>query len=542
MEPARSAEWLYRYKRKIILSTLAVLTAAIVLTMVIIAGVLRSRLLEDSKMRTEELSEILELSLRDLMLERNPATIQDTLDVIGKNESGLGRILILDKNGKIAYSTPRIGIGTSINRFQEPSCKPCHSAQNSIRGQTTLILKVEGQDILRHVKVFLNEQACIRCHPASETINGMLVVDRSVQPTYSLIAHVELILALLGGLCLAVLVPLSSRMLSRGVDTYINEVMLRSTELAMLYNLVGRLSKTIDLEELKPIVIDAFREILDAEEIHVLLPKRDGGYGGVLWTRTDQKIQRRGAPPGDPYRPLAEEWLQGRFADVRVSDDKKEVFMPVASGDRRLALIILRKKDNPVDEMGVRMIKAVSSHLAVAFENAALYRQAITDELTGLFTRRHFQHILERNLARHEKYGEKLTLLMIDIDDFKKINDTFGHPAGDDILKNIASTISKSTRDQDFSFRYGGEEFSVLLPSTDTNEGEAIAERIRDIVERTTSATGGHDLKVTVSLGVASCPENARTLRALVAEADKALYEAKYSGKNRVAVSRAGSY
>lgn len=225
MKGSRRADWLYRYKKKIILSILAIMIAAIILTMGVIAATLRSRLIEDSKSKTAELSDIIGSSLGHLMLVRNAESIQDTLEIIGKSGSSIVRVLILDKNGKVAYGMPKSGIGTLIDRFREPSCRGCHSAPGALPHQTTMILKVEGQDVLRNVKMIQNEKACHQCHPASDTINGKLIIDRSMRSTYSLIVNIELILALMGGLCLLVLVPLSSRRLSRGMDKYIHEIL-----------------------------------------------------------------------------------------------------------------------------------------------------------------------------------------------------------------------------------------------------------------------------------------------------------------------------
>jgi diguanylate cyclase len=106
-------------------------------------------------------------------------------------------------------------------------------------------------------------------------------------------------------------------------------------------------------------------------------------------------------------------------------------------------------------------------------------------------------------------------------------------------LRDLAGCIVRSTREQDFDFRYGGEEFSVLLPATDASAGKFVAERIRELIEKTVFTAGETKVHMTVSIGVASCPTNARTIRALVVEADKALYAAKRAGKNQVVMSRA---
>ena len=530
--------WMHRYKRKIIFGILALMTASIVLTMFFIAQTLRTRLIEDSKNKTWELSEVIGSSLRHLMLVRNTEKIPETLEVIGKSESSIVKAFILDKRGRVVYSSDRREIGRMIDRFQEDSCSVCHTSRGTIPQQTTMVLRTGSGDVLRNVNVIHNDRQCHACHSPADRINGKLIIDRSIEPTSALIGKIELILALSGSLCLIVLVPLLSKLLSRGVNTYIEEVDARSTELSMLYMIVERLSKTIDMDELKQIVIEMINELFDADEIHIVLPRDSSEYGGVVWTKRDRKLERRMAPAEDPHREDVTAWFQGNLPEVRLSGDNREISLPVTKGNHRLALIIIRKESGNMDAFGLNIVKAMGSHIAVAFENAALYSMAITDELTGMYTKRHFRTTIRKKFELFEQYGEKMTLLMIDLDDFKKINDTYGHPAGDQVLRDAAKCILDSTREQDFGFRYGGEEFSVILPATDLQAGKAVAERIREAVQSCTFSAGGANVRITVSIGVASCPSNARTIRDLVVEADKSLYEAKRAGKNRVVESR----
>ncbi len=532
------SEWMHRYKKRIIFGILAVMTASIVLTMLFIAQTLRSRLVEDSKNETRELSQVIESSLRHLMLVRNTEKIQETLEVIGKSESSIIKAFILDKRGRVVYSSKKKSqTGQMINRFEDRSCRPCHTAPGEKPQQTTLLLDSGPVRILRNVTVIHNEQQCHACHAPSDRVNGKLIIDRSMEPTSSLIAGVEIIIAASGALCLIILVPLLSKLLSRAVNTYIKEVDARSTELSMLYMIVERLSKTIEIEELKQIVIETIAELFDPDEVHIVLPREGSDYSGVIWKKSDGKTERRVGPGADPFRETIIAWVHGDLIEVEHSENNRVVCIPVTKGNHRLALIIIRKEDAKFNAFSLKLMKAMGSHIAVAFENAALYRIAITDELTGLYTKRHFRHTIEKKFDLFEHYGDKLTLLMIDIDDFKKINDTYGHPAGDHVLRDVSQCIRHSTRDQDFDFRYGGEEFAVILPATDGPSGKVVAERIREIIELTWFTIGEGKLKLTVSIGIASCPANAGSIRDLVLEADKALYEAKRTGKNRIVES-----
>lgn len=163
--------------------------------------------------------------------------------------------------------------------------------------------------------------------------------------------------------------------------------------------------------------------------------------------------------------------------------------------------------------------------------------KSITDELTGCFNRRKLKEDLKEELERAERYNNNLSVLMIDIDWFKEYNDFHGHQKGDKLLRNLVKTISQNIRSSDKLYRYGGEEFVVLLPETDEKEAAEVAEKIRHKIEK--KKFKGEELSqpnliVSVSLGIASYPKNAKNSGEIIFAADSALYEAKTSGKNTV--------
>lgn len=158
---------------------------------------------------------------------------------------------------------------------------------------------------------------------------------------------------------------------------------------------------------------------------------------------------------------------------------------------------------------------------------------AMTDSLTGIPNRRALMELAEHALAR--RGGAPMALMMIDVDHFKRINDTLGHPAGDAVLKQVARLLAGRLRGGDVLGRYGGEEFCVLAPDTDTEGARTLAESLRDIIAYRPLHAENNELKVTVSIGVACCPnDKTRELKDLLAEADAALYAAKEAGRNRV--------
>ncbi len=197
-----------------------------------------------------------------------------------------------------------------------------------------------------------------------------------------------------------------------------------------------------------------------------------------------------------------------------------------------LGLVVI-KKDEAVSPVNMELIAAMAKHIAIAFENARLYNIAITDELTMLFTQRHFRHVLEREFDNFERYGESLSLLMIDVDDFKPVNDTYGHIIGDAVLRGIADCVKDSIRATDIAFRYGGEELAVILPATGVKGAMEVSERIRTAVKSSVFDEMRHRVRVTVSIGVSVCPLNASSMYGLKVTADEALYEAKKAGKDR---------
>jgi diguanylate cyclase (GGDEF)-like protein len=172
--------------------------------------------------------------------------------------------------------------------------------------------------------------------------------------------------------------------------------------------------------------------------------------------------------------------------------------------------------------------------------NEKLEALAITDGLTGLYNRRHFQDVLEKEIERAEREGWPLSLLFIDLDHFKQYNDRWGHLEGDAELRRVAAQVLKSIRSTDTAYRYGGEELAVLLPSCPKEQAARVAEKLRQAVSTGTQKPGRFGGRTTVSIGVASYPADGRVARGLVDTADAALYEAKARGRDRVVAAGSG--
>ncbi len=163
-----------------------------------------------------------------------------------------------------------------------------------------------------------------------------------------------------------------------------------------------------------------------------------------------------------------------------------------------------------------------------------IYRLTTVDGLTQIFNKRYFSESLEREIARSSRYRREMSLVMFDIDHFKKINDTFGHLAGDHVLKSLASTVKGKIRREDLFARYGGEEFAIIVPEIDGHNAYQFAEKIRRIVEATDFFFENTKIAVTISMGVATLDAQTTDTASLVKRADEFLYEAKKAGRNCV--------
>jgi diguanylate cyclase (GGDEF)-like protein len=217
------------------------------------------------------------------------------------------------------------------------------------------------------------------------------------------------------------------------------------------------------------------------------------------------------------------------------------IAFPLRSGTSDFGSLVLAA---PVfDAEQVATAASLAAQSVVALENAHLHRiveqQALVDSLTGLANRRKVEETLRAELTRAERYGESVCLVLADLDDFKGINDRYGHPVGDEVLKSFAAALRDTVRESDVAGRWGGEEFALVLINTDAVGGARLAERARASFEAQAQAVAGGALTLTASFGVAAFPEVPEAGE-LFAAADAALYAAKRDGKNRVAVS-AGS-
>jgi two-component system cell cycle response regulator len=239
--------------------------------------------------------------------------------------------------------------------------------------------------------------------------------------------------------------------------------------------------------------------------------------------------------------PAAGEWRERDVpvfsAPMRIRGDSLLV-VPLLVKDEVIGTFTVAAKRGgafPVDRR--EMLGVIANQVAISLQNARMYQiveeQATTDGLTGLVNHRTFQERFAAMLGRAERHNFPVSLILTDIDHFKKINDSYGHPTGDEVLRRVAAILNASARKIDIVARYGGEEFAIVLESTDRIGARNLAERIRGEIEQQSFQSAKGPFSATLSLGVASFPEDATQKAEIIARADQSLYAAKHGGRNR---------
>ncbi|MEK6651363.1 MAG: diguanylate cyclase [Nitrospirota bacterium] len=218
------------------------------------------------------------------------------------------------------------------------------------------------------------------------------------------------------------------------------------------------------------------------------------------------------------------------------------VCIPLRVGPETIGILVLASRVGiKFDFDTAAVFSLIGNNISLIAEKIKLFQEtqrlALTDGLTGLYNVRFFYDMLNKEIARSRRYHTLFSLILFDIDDFKIINDTHGHQAGDDVLRSVASTLKTVSRETDIVVRYGGEEFILMLPSTPKHEALTLADRIREKVEEF-SYLGKETVKITMSGGVATFPEDAEDSKTLLYAADMAMYEAKGKGKKQVCCYR----
>jgi diguanylate cyclase (GGDEF)-like protein len=336
----------------------------------------------------------------------------------------------------------------------------------------------------------------------------------------------------------------------------------RADRIAAINRLTRVISSSLDIDAVYEVFAREVKQLIPYDRMGVLLPDESGaglrivqlaadrpGFGerGSVWPNSEGTgigwVMSRRQP--HVARDLAERRLFAEDEMLLNEGIRSSIRLPLIARGKVVGAIFLDSATaGSYGERELELLVPLGEQLAIAIENASLFqrinRLALTDELTGLFNRRHFYHQLGQEFKRARRYGRPLSLMMIDIDFFKRYNDQYGHLAGDQALRMLAARLRETTRSVDILARYGGDEFGIILPETDLARARIQGERIRSAMDGLGAGPGepregGND--VTISLGVACLVPHMREMEDLVREADQALYRSKAGGGNRISLA-----
>ena len=330
--------------------------------------------------------------------------------------------------------------------------------------------------------------------------------------------------------------PLTRELLLESVDQHA----------ILLYEVASRLNTILDLKTALQEVSNLMRVSMGAEKCEVVLADRFDQLAelGFPTSIAQQAIEQHSVVVTPDVSSQADQIL-GQSA--RLLGIRTMLCVPVMIGEEVAALIYVYKTDpasRPFDQHDVQLAVAISHQAALTIqrthllEKAQLLEQwAITDSLTGLHNRRHFLELAELEFHRARRYQHPLSAMMLDIDHFKRVNDTYSHALGDQVIQAVAALCRENLRDIDLMGRYGGDEFVALVPEVNLDDARKAAERLRKIIADAPIDTERGPLNITISIGVVALTPDYLDFASLLNQADAALYTAKNAGRNRVEAS-----
>ena len=324
----------------------------------------------------------------------------------------------------------------------------------------------------------------------------------------------------------------------------------RETELSVINNCSTIIASSLNIQEIFGSFIEELKKIVDVSWASIVLVEEEGLCCVALSSKegstyqVGEKIPMQSSGTGwvvTHKKPLTERDLSKEIRFSTGNDFYEQgmlsmVYLPlIAKGEVIGSLILASHQTDAYSQQHVKLLEQLASQIAMPLENARLYAEteekARVDELTGLLNRRSLDEMIDSEISRHSRYGGKFALAILDLDSFKAFNDTKGHLAGDTLLGQVGNIIKNKIRNSDQAFRYGGDEFAILLPQTTIEAASQVTERVRESIA---SELDTGDINITASIGLASWPEDGMSHSDIIAAADLTLYRAKWSGGNRI--------
>jgi len=301
------------------------------------------------------------------------------------------------------------------------------------------------------------------------------------------------------------------------------------------------LSDAVDLKQIAKNVFNVLEPLLGTDQIALILTD-DQGRLTLKALREDGTTKYDDELSGNEIDLAEAREALRHQALVKAVDGATGVFcVPLVADQNAIGVMRFEipvegpheERERKIDELE-KILEDIAKHLALVVKTPSLHDRAIIDGLTGLFTRRHFDIRIDDMFRLARRYATPFALILLDVDYFKKVNDTCGHRGGDVVLRETAALVTGGIRDCDSAFRYGGEEFAVLLPETTAEQAHRIAERLRKAVEQNAvTVENGAEITVTISLGISEYSPALANYGELIALADHALYAAKQQGRNQ---------
>ncbi len=313
-----------------------------------------------------------------------------------------------------------------------------------------------------------------------------------------------------------------------------NQMQINANFHAAMKNIAKIIESQYELSYIIPLIGEMIDRFVSSHLIYIFLYHEEKGFQ-LLW-------------PNACHEKHIPELLKGinKNSDFLITDDKKTGIFPLIQEKKLLGAIVAYSNIDVLSENDIQYIQQLSNQSSITIQRANIYGEALKhatlDALTGLNNRRQFDVRLGQEVSTAKRQKKDLCCIMIDVDYFKKVNDTYGHIAGDCVLKQVGKIIPQELREYDIAARYGGEEFSILLPFTSIKEAFAVAQRLRKAIEETemdiseAKIAGINTIKVTASFGVSEYIDTIKDPKELYKMADSALYVAKERGRNRVMV------